>query len=100
MVEVEPLGPGNGAVELRVRPPGKSVVRITAVSGDYKEEWNSAGSLTLVGLPAGTYKTKVSPRDGKSLRSTFEVKAGQSCELTLDINAGEEWVVGPCSEAR
>ena len=100
VVEVEPLGPGNGAVVLRVRPPGQSAVRITSVSGDYKEQWNSTGVLELVGLPAGKYKTKVSPLDGKSLRLTFEVKAGQSCELTLDINAGEEWVVGTCGEAR
>ena len=99
-VEVGPSGPGNGTVILRVRPPGKASVRISKRGSDYKEEWNSTGALELVGLPAGTYNTKVSPLNGKSLRATFEVKPGEACELTLDTAAGSDWVVGACGEVR
>jgi hypothetical protein len=99
-VEVGPSGPGNGTVILRVRPPGKSSVRITRRGSDYKEKWNSTAALELVGLPAGLYETKVSPLNGKSLRATFEVNPGQACELTLDTTAGSEWVVGDCGDVR
>lgn len=99
-VEVGPTAPGNGTVVLRVRPPSKSEVRITAVSGSFKETWNSSGVLELVGLPAGKYKTKVSPKGGKSFFSTFEVKDNQACELTLDIKSSTDWNEGECGEFR
>ena len=83
-----------------MRPPGQSEVRITAVTGDFKETWNSSGTLELVGLPAGKYKTKISPTGGKSYRATFEVKSGQACELTFDTKGGSEWVEGDCGEIR
>ena len=99
-IDVGPTAPGNGTVVLRVRPPNRSEVRITAVSGSFKETWNSSGVLELVGLPAGKYKTKVSPKDGKSFFSTFEVKDNQACELTLDTNSSTDWAVGTCGEFR
>jgi hypothetical protein len=74
---------------------------VTAVSGDYKETWNSEGALELVGLPAGKYKTKVTPAGGGgSARATFEVKDGEACELTFDSNQGGDWSVGKCGPAR
>jgi hypothetical protein len=100
-VKVGPVEAGRGTVILRVRPPGQSVVRVTAVSGDYKETWNSEGALELVGLPAGKYKTKVTPAGGGgSARATFEVKDGEACELTFDSNQGGDWSVGKCGPAR
>ncbi len=100
-VEVGPVEAGRGTVVLRVRPPGQSSVRITAIGSDFKEEWNSTGALELVGLPAGKYKTKVTPAAGGSAaRATFEVKDGQACELTFDTNKGGEWAEGNCGDAK
>lgn len=99
-VKVGPVEAGRGTAVLRVRPPGQSVVRITAVAGEFKETWNSKGALELVGLPAGTYKTKVTPTGGSSKRSTLEVKDGEACEYTFDASAGGDWKVGKCGPAK
>jgi serine/threonine protein kinase len=101
-VDVGPNEPGRGTVVLRVRPPGQSVVDIKANPGDFKETWNSNGALELVGLPAGRYKTKVSPGSGgSSTRATFVVKDGESCELTFDVSGGGgDWEVGDCTAAQ
>lgn len=99
-VEVGPVEAGRGTVVLRVRPPGKSVVRITAIGGDFKEEWNSSGALELVGLPVGKYKTKLTPAGGgSSKRATFVVKDGEACELTFDASGGD-WEPGKCGPAK
>lgn len=96
-VEVAPISAERGSVILRVRPPGKSSVKISAASGSFSEEWNTSGALELVGLEAGVYKTKISPLSGTSMRATFDVQAGQICELTFDSAKGGEWVVNNCA---
>jgi serine/threonine-protein kinase len=98
-VEVGPVSASTGTVVLRVRPPGKSTVRISAVTGDFKETWNGGGALELIGLDAGTYRTKISPRGGAAVRATFDVKAGELCELTFDTKNNAEWNVGNCAAA-
>ena len=71
------------------------------MAGEFKEEWNSTGALELVGLPAGMYKTKVSPQGGgASSRATFEVKDGEACELTYSAKKGSEWQLGDCAKAK
>ena len=99
-VEVGPLSDSTGTVILRVRPPGQASVRISAVGGDFKETWNGGGALELIGLEAGTYRTKISPTGGSALRATFDVKGGQACELTFDTKKSGEWTVGKCAAAQ
>ena len=98
-VEVGPVSASTGTVVLRVRPPGKSTVRISAVTGDFEETWNGAGALELIGLESGTYRTKISPRGGAAVRATLDVKAGEICELTFDTKKSAEWTVGNCAPA-
>ena len=49
--------PGNGTVVLRVRPPNKSEVRITAVSG-FQRNLEQLGVLELVGLPLASTRPR------------------------------------------
>jgi len=95
-VEVGPAdGEGRGALVLKVEPAGSATVEIRANKGDYREEWNSSGVLELVGMEAGSYKTKVTPVTGSGHRGVVEVKAGMRCEYTFQA-AKNEWTDGSC----
>ena len=91
-MEVAELTESRGTARLIVQPPGQAVVDIRASMGDFKESWNGAGRLELIGLEAGTYKTKVKPRAGGSaMRGTLEVEPGSDCTYIFDLKQGEEW---------
>ena len=95
-VEVGPAdGQGRGALILKVEPAGSATVEIRANKGEYREEWNSSGVLELVGMEAGSYKTKVTPVSGSGHRGVVEVKAGMRCEYTFQA-AKNEWTDGSC----
>ena len=86
----------NGALSMALRPPGSATVSISSSLTGFKQEWDGTGRLVLKGLPAGTYRTKVSPKTGRSVRATLEVKAGQTCSYDLDVGKATEWNVGGC----
>ena len=95
-IEVGAVGADAGTLALTVSPAGRALVSISSVTG-FKQEWDGSGELELVGLPVGTYKTKVAPRDGKTVRGTVEVVAEQRCAYTFDLTgAGEEWQKSGC----
>ncbi|MCB9776978.1 MAG: serine/threonine protein kinase [Alphaproteobacteria bacterium] len=95
-IEVGPMGGENGALTLVVAPAGQATVSISSMTG-FKQDWDGSGTLELVGLPSGTYKTKVSPTSGSTVRGTVEVQAGRVCsyELRLDQDS-DEWQAAGC----
>ena len=95
-VEVGPMDGTNGALSLVLDPEGAGAVALSSVTG-FKQDWDGTGRLDLVGLPPGTYKTKVSPASGSALRGTLEVKAGLTCSYVFPTTGGEsEWTAQGC----
>jgi serine/threonine protein kinase len=95
-VQVADPGPGKGTATLTLKPPGAATVNLRESIGDYEIDWDGTGKLELVGLPAGTYKTKVKPKAGGSAaRATLDVQDGKSCSFVFDLKA-EEWSQTGC----
>lgn len=95
-IEVGPMDGSTGAVRLALEPAGAASVSLSSVTG-FKQDWDGTEQLELVGLPPGTYKTKVSPATGSALRGTLEVKAGLTCSYVFPITGGEgEWTAQGC----
>lgn len=96
-IEVGPLDGSTGSLTLTLATPGGATVSINSVTG-FKQDWDGSGQLELVGLPAGTYKTKVSPAKGPASRGTLEVVAGQTCTYVFpNDKEGGEWIADGCS---
>ncbi|MFK7929763.1 MAG: serine/threonine-protein kinase [Myxococcota bacterium] len=66
-----------------------------AGSGGYKAEWDGRGKHDAGALPAGRYRTFVTPASTKvKIRgATIEVVAGQSCDFVFDV-AAKAWTGG------
>ena len=79
----------NGALSLALRPPGGAEVSNSPVTG-FKQGGNGSGRLLLKGLAPGTYKTKVSPASGSTVRATLELKLDRSYLLSGEVAAGPE----------
>lgn len=96
-IEVGPMDGTNGALTLSLATPGGASVSINSVTG-FKQDWDGSGRLELVGLPAGTYKTKVSPVKGPAARGTLDVVAGQTCSYVFpNDKEGGEWIAEGCN---
>ncbi len=99
VLELGPVDAGHGAVALRVVPARPDLaITVRATMGDFREKWDGTGTLELVGLEAGTYRTKIVSAAERAIRATFEVEPGRTCSLTFDLTGGEEWQVSDCSE--
>lgn len=95
-IEVGPLDGTTGSLTLALASPGGATVSINSVTG-FKQDWDGSGQLELVGLPSGTYKTKVSPASGQAIRGTLEVVAGQTCSYVFpNDKEGGEWIADGC----
>lgn len=72
---------------------GDSAALVTIVgSFGVKAEWDGKGAFDLGALPAGRYRTFVTPvSTGEKIRnSAFEISEGQTCAYTFDVPA-ESW---------
>ena len=86
-------GDSVGTATLTIKPSagGSVSVTITSTKG-YKQSWDGAEQLEFEKIPAGTYRTKVTPSDGVAIRSAFDISEDQTCSYTLDLAGGsEEW---------
>lgn len=90
MITVGEVGADAGTLVLTLQPPGKAFVSITSFTG-FKKDWDGTGKLEIVGLPSGTYRTKISPLQGRSVRNTVEVEANKSCSYVFSLGGGQEW---------
>ncbi len=87
-----------GAVVLHTQPAGGAVVTTTSSLSGYRDVWDAQGERVLSDLPVGTYKTKIKLPSGKSIRTTFEVRAGQRCGFTFDLSSGsDQWHDDGCT---
>ena len=95
-IEVGAMDGSNGAVSLSLQPEGSASVSVTSMTG-FKQDWDGSGQLELVGLAPGTYKTKVAPEHGSTVRGTLEVKAGKTCSYVFPTTeGGTEWQASGC----
>jgi serine/threonine protein kinase len=89
-VATVPSGP-TGNLTLVLDPPGSGEVTLSSLLG-YRKDWDGQSPLDLPNLPEGAYKTKISPKNGSSVRSTVNVVAGKSCSYAFHLGAGkDEW---------
>jgi hypothetical protein len=91
-VAVGPVDEAHGTVHLSV-PDGTRMVGIVSSMSDAEYRWNGKQALTLEGLEAGRWRTKVQPAEGKTLRATLDVLANTSCTYVFN---DEEWTSQGC----
>ena len=91
VIQVGEMNGAAGTLKLTLRPPARAVVTITSAVGDFKKEWDGSGVIELVGLDSGTYRTKVTPKTGQSVRATLDVQPGKTCSYTFELGKSEEW---------
>ncbi len=85
-----------GNVVLRIEPVGGGTVSITSALG-FKETWNGVGERQFNKIPAGTYRTKVTPPGASAMRSIFDVQQDKTCTYTFDLAGGSaEWRSDGC----
>ena len=84
------LGPNTGTIILRLKG-GRASVKINDSIGDFEEVWDGSGEMEIVGLPLGTYVTRIKSAEGTD-RSTVESIAEKVCTYTFTLGGGsEEW---------
>lgn len=91
-VEVGPMDGSNGALKLTLGKP--ALVNLTSVTG-FKHDWDGTGTLELVGIPPGSYRTKVGT-GSDTVRAAIDVTAGKTCTYALDNPAAKEWEAKGC----
>ncbi|MBN1336758.1 MAG: serine/threonine protein kinase [Deltaproteobacteria bacterium] len=95
MASPPPPPPATGAVgslRLSIEPVGGAVVTTTSSLSGYRDVWDGQGERLLADLPVGTYRTKLKLSSGRSIRSTVEVRADQTCTFTFDLSSGsDQW---------
>ncbi len=80
---------------LKLTLASPSLVTLDSVTADFKQEWDGSGTLELVGIPSGSYKTRVD-HAGKAIRATLKLDAGKTCSFTFDAAKGDEWEAMGC----
>lgn len=84
------LGPDTGTIILRLKG-GRASVKLNASIGDFEQIWDGSGELEIVGLPLGTYVTRIKSAEGTD-RSTVESISEKVCTYTFTVGGGsEEW---------
>lgn len=90
--EIGPMDGANGSLTLTLGSP--SPVSITSVTG-FKHEWDGTGTLELVGLPAGNYRTKITV-GSEAKRLALDVVAGKNCTFAFEGASSDEWEARGC----
>jgi hypothetical protein len=88
----------GGNLVLMIVPIGAGELSVNSSFG-YSKEWDgSGGRLKLDNVPAGSYRTKVTPKDGGvPRRSTVKAVAGKTCTFRLDLaNDNSDWELRGC----
>ncbi len=91
--EIGAMDGSNAAIKLALAEPAP--VELDSVTADFKYEWDGTGALELVGIPSGSYKTRVE-RGGKTIRATLKLDPGKTCTFAFDAAKGDEWEAQGC----
>jgi len=85
-----------GSGQLTLIPPGGAGVTISSSATEFKKNWDGTLSLNLEDVQPGTYRTKIAI-DGKTVRATLEIVAGQACKYAYKVSAkSTEWEQTSC----
>jgi hypothetical protein len=91
-----PPGPNSGTIGLSLAQSGGATVIMTDALG-FRFVWDGTGNVELGGMKAGSYRSKVAPKEGEAIRGTLDVQAGLSCVYSWDLRGGEqEWMSRGC----
>ncbi|MCK6513824.1 protein kinase [Myxococcota bacterium] len=88
----------GGNLVMMIVPIGAGELSVNSSFGFSKEWDGSGGRLKLDNVPAGSYRTKVTPKDGGvPRRSTVKAVAGKTCTFRLDLaNDNSDWELRGC----
>ncbi len=87
----------RGDLVMNIEKAKSAKVTITANLTDYHFKWDGTGTLEVIDLEPGTYRTRI-VADGEVTSLEAEVEAGRACAYRYDSATGDEvWTDARCS---